>query len=321
MTQSSQTGVSPRATTARGGEQASSSSTLPEGLPQTLGRWLLVETEHSGTFAHVCQARPVYSTRNAEPAYAVKVLQQRWQHDRAAVDCIRREALVGREVVHPNLVSVLSAHVIDAPHYIVMPWLEGATLRTRIDRGSQFALPVVLWVTRQVAQALDALHRAGWMHADVKPDNIFLSAEGHATLIDLGFARRVPEEAKAAADRYVLGTMEYMAPEMITSALRPDIRSDIYSLGVTAFQLLSGRLPFTSHNVADLARQHCRTEPPDLRTLVPTISLPVAQFVRQMLAKEMLRRPQTPAELVSQLVKLEIETFAERFASPTASSK
>jgi serine/threonine-protein kinase len=260
----------------------------------------------------VCQARPVYGTPHAQAAYAVKVLKDQWQRDRSAIGCIQREALVGRRLVHPNLVSVLSAHVSDAPHYIVMPWLDGATLQTRIERGSRLALPVVLWVTRQVAQALDALYRTGWMHADVKPDNIFMSREGHATLIDLGFARRFSEESTSAADRYVLGTMEYMAPEMITSALRPDIRSDIYSLGVTAFQLLSGRLPFSSRSVAELAQQHCQAEPPDLQSLVPTISISVAQLIRQMLAKEMLRRPQTPAELVSQLVKLEIETFAER---------
>jgi len=288
---------------------------LPEGVPRALGRWLLAGPAHSGTFAHVCQARPVYSPPQTKAAYAVKVLQQRWQEDRAAIDSLRREALVGRQVVHPNLISVLSAHVSDEPYYVVMPWLDGKTLRTHIQSGMRLALPVALWVIRQIAQALDALHQAGWMHADVKPDNIFLSAEGHATLFDLGFARRVLEETTSAADRYVLGTMEYMAPEMITSTLRGDIRSDIYSLGVTAFQLFSGRLPFSGDSVARLAREQCQAEPADLRALVPNIPAALAQLVRQMLAKEMLRRPQTPAELVRQLVKLEIETFADRAAS------
>jgi serine/threonine protein kinase len=105
-----------------------------------------------------------------------------------------------------------------------------------------------------VAEALDALHAAGWMHADVKPSNVFVSSSGHVTLIDLGFARSADERG-SIADRPLLGTLNYMAPEVLYSSRGGDIRSDVYSLGVTLFEMLTGRLPFDSQDVAELASQ------------------------------------------------------------------
>ena len=169
----------------------------------------------------------------------------------------------------------------------------------------------MLWIARQVAEALEALDAAGWMHADVKPSNIFLAPEGHVTLLDLGFARR-PLEVGSVVDRCVVGTGSYIAPEMITSALRPDIRSDVYSLGVVLFEMLSGRLPYEGKDLAEVASQHKQARPPDLRRLAPHLPRGVIRLVQQMLAKEPLRRPQSPRELIARLVELEIGSFAER---------
>jgi len=197
------------------------------------------------------------------------------------------------------------------PYFIVMPWLAGATLDA-VRRAARAAeLPAILWYARQVAEALHALHQSGWMHGDIKPGNIHVSPEGHVTVLDLGFARRHLEEG-SAVDRCVQGTCQYMAPELITSALRADIRSDIYSLGVVLFELLAGRLPFEAADLAELASQHKQARPPDLRRLAPHLPGGVVGLVRQMLAKEPLRRPQTPRELIDRLVALEIESFAQR---------
>ena len=175
-------------------------------------------------------------------------------------------------------------------------------------------LPLALWIVRQATEALDALHTAGWMHGDVKPSNLLLSAEGHVTLLDLGFARR-PTEVGSVVQRCVMGTCHYLAPEMITSALRADIRSDIYSLGAMLFEMLAGRPPFESDDLAELARQHQQSRAPELRRLAPQVPGGVTWLVRQMLAKEPLRRPQSPRELIGRLVALEIATFGERAAS------
>jgi serine/threonine protein kinase len=278
--------------------------------PCRVGGWELVDRAGEGSLTEVYRARPV-GPADRPAAYAVKMLRPEWRQAPQAVAIMRREARVGREVAHPHLVAVLSASVDRPPHYVVMPWLAGRTLaRLQAERGP-LDLPKVLWIARQVGEALDALHQAGWMHADVKPGNIFVSPEGHVTLLDLGFARR-RDEIGSVVDRCVVGTCNYIAPEMITSALRPDIRSDVYSLGVVLFELLAGRLPFTGSNLAELATQHKQARPPDLCRLAPQLPRPVVRLVNEMLAKEPLRRPQTPAELIDRLVELEIETFGQR---------
>ena len=121
--------------------------------------------------------------------------------------------------------------------------------------GKPSTCPRALWIIRQTAEALSALDRAGWMHGDVKPGNLMISPSGHVTLLDLNFARRHGESG-AAVDRCILGTFYYIAPELLTSAIRADIRSDIYSLGVVFYEMLAGRRPFEAEDMADLAALH-----------------------------------------------------------------
>ena len=286
------------------------SAHTPRARPTSLGPWELLWCVGQGRLCQVFRARPA-SGPNRAAAYAVKVLAARWNDDAAAIEVMRREALVGRRLSHPHLIPILSAHVGAAPCFLVMPWLDGSPLSKLIAAGRRPSLPAALWIVRQVAEALDALHGGGWMHADVKPSNIMLSPRGHATLLDFGFARQ-PADQTSLVDRCVAGTMHYIAPEMITSALRPDIRSDIYSLGATLYELLCGRPPFTARHLAELAEQHRQHEPPDLRALLPSLPLEVAALVHSMLSKEPLRRPQTPRDVVTRLVALEIGTFRQR---------
>ncbi len=280
-------------------------------FPRRVGEWELVGLGGEGDLSRVYRARPVDTPADRPAMHALKMLHPRWENDPKAVCLFRREAVVGRTVAHPHLVSILAAHVVERPYFVIMPWLEGSTLARLLAADERLDLPIALWIARQVAEALDALHSAGWMHGDVKPDNTFISPEGHATLLDLGFARR-PDETGSVVERCVTGTCNYIAPEMITSALRADIRSDIYSLGVMLFEMLSGRLPFEGDDLAELATQHKQSAVPDLRRLVPQLPAGVVRLVRQMLAKEPLRRPQTPRELIDRLVAMEIETCAQR---------
>jgi len=280
-------------------------------LPCRVNQWELVHLAGEGSLTQVYRARPVGTMGDQPAGYALKMLRPRWQHDRRAIELVRREAFVGRRVSHPHLVAVLAANVHQPPYFVVMPWLCGQTLAYEQSVGRAIDLPVALWIARQVAEALGALDTAGWMHGDVKPGNIFVSPEGHVTLLDLGFARR-RQETGSVVDRCVVGTCNYMAPEAITSRLRPDIRSDIYSLGVVLFEALSGRPPFAGKDLAELATQHKVARPPDLRRLVPHLSAGVTRLVHEMLAKDPLRRPQTPGELIERLIALEVEAFAER---------
>ena len=274
-----------------------------------IGQWELGELVAAGGLTRVYRARPAGSPPDLPAPYALKMLRPRWHDDPRAVGLLRREALVGRTLSHPHVVSVLAASVSRPPYYVVMPWLSGTTLKARLAAQQTLPLHLALAVARQVAMALDALHRAGWMHGDVTPANIYISPEGHVTLLDLGFARR-RDEIGSAVDRCVMGTWTYIAPEMIISALRADIRSDIYSLGGVLYEMLSGRPPFQATEPADLAQQHRQAVPKPLRDFLPCLPLDVAHLVPRMLAKAPLRRPHTPADLVDQLVRLEIDAFS-----------
>lgn len=279
--------------------------------PLRLGGWDLLEQAAEGDFARVYRARPAEGSPGRPAAYALKVLRPEWECHPQAVALLAREAQLGRRISHPHLVSVLDSRVRESPRYLVLPWLDGRTLGTLLKEAVPPELPDVLWIARQTAEALAALHAVGWMHGDVKSGNILVSPAGHVTLLDLGFAKRWNEEA-TAADRMVAGTYAYLAPELLTSRLRADGRSDLYSLGVVLFEALSGRLPFAGQTLEELATQHRQAQPPDLKQLSPHLPNEVAGLVRRLLAKDPLRRPHTARELVAELVRLEIATFGER---------
>jgi len=278
---------------------------------ERLGPWELIRREHESSLSTIWRARPADSGDDRRAAYAVKVLRDRWADDPRALALFRREAQLGRTIAHPHLVSVLAVHLAEPPYYLVMPWLEGRTLRRLLDDGRPLELPAALWIARQTAEALGALTTGGWRHGDVKPTNIFVSPEGHVTLIDLGLARRAGQ-SDSVVDRCVTGTCAYFAPEAITSTLASDVRSDIYSLGVVLFEMLTGREPFDGDSLEAIIRQHRETRLPDPRRLAPHLPTDVVNLVRQMLAREPLRRPQTPGELVDRLARLEVLAFGQR---------
>lgn len=277
--------------------------------PTCVGPWQLVDLLGQGRLASVYLARPIDSAADQPPGYAIKLLRPEWQDDQRGLALLARELQVARKVSHPHLAPILAAELNVPPYYLAMPLLEGSTLAQRLDEGP-IDLPVALWIARQAAEALDALHAAGWTHGDLKPSNILVAASGHATLIDLGFARNALERC-SLVDRPVLGTIQYMAPEQLSSSWMADIRSDIYSLGVTLFEMFVGRAPFDAEEVSELAAQHRQDLPGDLRSLVPHLPTRAARLVQHMLAKQPLRRP-APQEVVRRLTVLEIDTFAER---------
>jgi eukaryotic-like serine/threonine-protein kinase len=278
-------------------------------LPRRLGRWVLERVIGEGAAATIYRARPA-SGADASARYAVKVLDRRIDRP-LALAFFRREAEVGRRIQHPHLVPVLTSQLSEPPYYLVMPHLLGRTVAERIHDGEQFALPHALWIARQAAEALAAIHAGGYMHGDVKPGNILVSPQGHATLIDLGFARELAESG-GALDRPILGTINYLAPELLTSSLGADARSDLYSLGATLYELLTWRPPIQATSLEELAEKQRHESIPDIRSLVPQIPIDVAELLRRLMAREPLRRPQSAGEVVKTLVALEIGTLAER---------
>src|SRR5438270_12801729 len=183
----------------------------------------------------------VYAARDcaADAACAVKVLRDDWDDPPTAVKLLQREARAGLHVRHPHLVRVTRAHVTCAPYFLVMDLLPGESLRERLRRDYRLGVMEALAMARQTAEALAALHRAGFLHGDVKPDNVRLTGAGTAVLIDLGFAHRPGEHADFLRDGYVLGTADYLAPELCAVEPSEDFGSDVFSLGVTLIEALT----------------------------------------------------------------------------------
>lgn len=278
-----------------------------------LGDWRLGARlcEHAGV--EVVEARP-WKSGEAKFRYVVK----RWASTLLSPEqlaLLAREALAGTVVNDPHVVPILSAHVNEAPFYYVMPRLEGQTLAAILARRGRLPTAKALWYARQAAEGLAALHDAGWLHADVKPSNLFAGPDGHVTLIDLGYARPRDDEPNGEA-QCVLGTVNYLAPEAVCSRLRVDARSDLYSLGVVMYQLLSGRLPFSGATPADIVAAHVSAEPQPLRELVSSLPNEVCSLVRRLLHKQPMRRHDSARELVAELTALEIAFLDERVVGP-----
>lgn len=274
-----------------------------------MGPWQLVRLLGEGAMTRVYLSRPLDAPEST-PAYAVKTLRREWWRDEQAIEMLRREAWVGRHANSPHLAPVLASQVTQPPFYLVFPRLSGETLAERLERGESVSMSQTLWIARQVAEALAALYRdTGMIHCDVKPSNIHISPDGHATLLDFGFCQTALE-ARSWASRPVMGTLNYIAPERVTSACAADPRSDLYSLGVTLYQMLTGELPLTASDPTELVIMHRQAKPRCLRDACPGIAKPVASLVHRLLAKDPMRRPSYPEEVVRELVRLEIDAFA-----------
>lgn len=278
---------------------------------QRVGPWRLVALAGEGAWTHVFRASPMRFPESAPADYAVKMLRPEFQHEPIASRFLQREELVGRQVTHPHLAPVLSSRIDRKPFFVTTPFLEGATLRECLVGPPARALTVSasLWVARQIAEAMVALHAAGWLHGDIKPSNIFIAPTGHATLIDLGFARRLGPHLDAHAVPWdqllVLGTPAYAAPEIQQGETKADPASDVYSLGVVLFEMLTGRWPFPYADARRQAAAHCHDPAPDPRTFVEHIPARVTRLVSRMLAKPCSDRP-VATELVERLIDLEI---------------
>lgn len=221
---------------------------------------------------------------------------------------IRREGAVGLAVQHTHLVRVRRVHLTAAP-YVVLDFVDGTSLRDVLRR--HYCLPTrkALWIIRQVAEALAALHRAGYMHGDVKPENVLVTPAGSAVLIDLGYARHPGENVLFRQQGIILGTADYLAPESCDLAVDGEPSADIFGLGVMLFEMLTGRLPFASGTMSTTLQAHRQERPLDLKDVSSNWPPALRCLLRSLLARRPQGRPSATA-LVHELTRLEIRALA-----------
>ena len=214
-----------------------------------------------------------------------------------------REGRLAAKIHHPNIVGVLDIEQ-DADtgvDYIVMEYVDGGNVRKLLRRAGHLDEVMTYAVLHGVAEALVAAAEAGIVHRDIKPDNIMFTKRGEVKLADLGIAKNLAEASVLTQNEAMLGTPAYLSPEQVEQPHNVDVRSDLYSLGATAFEMVTGHPPYVATTIFDTVRKIFDHPVPDPRSEVPQLSVWMSSIIQTLLAKEPERRFQTPAALLDAL--------------------
>ena len=234
-----------------------------------------------------------------ERSVAIKVLHADMSQDPSQLERFRREARAAARLQHPHVVTVIDAGEDDGQPYIVFEYVEGETLKERIRRLGRLPVAEAIAYSIEIGRALSAAHSERIVHRDVKPQNVLIDAEGRAKVTDFGIARSLELDGLTAAGR-VLGTTDYVAPEQAIGEGATE-QSDIYSLGVCLWEMLTGDVPFKGTNQVAVAMQHVRDPLPDVTHVRPEVSAVLASIVDRSTRKELQNRYATVDEMVRDL--------------------
>ncbi len=239
--------------------------------------------------------------RLGERPIAVKALREVSELRTKEVDRFRREARIASELQCPQVVQVYDFIEEDDCCFLVMELVEGANLKQRVVRDGPVEPVAALRIAAQVCRALSCAHAAGFIHRDIKPQNVLLAANGEIKLTDFGIAR-VSESTSFTTSGIVLGTADYISPEQAQGfALTP--ATDLYALGVVLFEMLTGTLPFPGPSVVAVAMLHTTKAPPPLRMLNPALPHRLERLVRRSMAKDPAQRFRSAAEMERVLLR------------------
>ena len=228
---------------------------------------------------------------------AVKVLKQEFSENANFVSKFRIEAQAAAGLMHPNIVNVYDVGEESENHYIVMELVEGITLKKYIEKKARLSVKEAVSIAIQVSMGIEAAHNNHIIHRDIKPQNIIISKEGKVKVTDFGIAKAATSNTITSN---VMGSVHYTSPEQARGGYS-DEKSDIYSLGVTMFEMLTGRVPFNGETTVAIAIKHIQEEFPSPREYVPEIPICVEQIVLKCCQKSPDRRYQSMAELIADL--------------------
>ena len=289
-------GAESRATTQRPGPQGAAPG-QPADYSRLVGetldlRYVVTRKIGEGGMSFVYLADDVIKKEQV----AIKILSPALSHDRNAMARLRREAELAGKLAHPNVCHIIRlGETSNGVVYVVMPFVQGELLCDMTNRAKQLSLEVTVRYITDIAAGLHVAHELGIVHRDLKPENIMISSDpkggDRAIVMDFGLAKERlagPELKKLTATGIVLGTPEFMSPEQLRG--KPlDPRTDVYSLGLMAYEMLSGKLPFVGRTQQEIMIARLRSEPTPIRAARPDLDFP--EGVERVLQKSMQREP------------------------------
>ena len=261
-------------------------------------RYEILEMIGSGGMATVYKAK----CRVLNRFVAIKVLKDSFKYDADVVKRFNAESRAAARLSHPNIVQVYDVSETGGLDYIVMEYVDGITLKDYIKRRGVLPWKEARDFAIQIGKALECAHKNHIIHKDIKPHNVLLKRDGMIKVADFGIAQAVTTETRVA-DSSNLGSVHYISPEQGRGGY-VDERSDIYSLGVVLYEMLTGKLPFDGANAVAIALMKLEKEPEDCRKINPSIPDSIARIVMKAMSKEQFARYQTAGEMVADLETL-----------------
>lgn len=256
-------------------------------------RYEIIDKVGSGGMADVYKAR----CHRLNRFVAIKVLKPEYSDDKNFVKKFRGEAQSAAGLSHPNIVNVYDVGDDNGLHYIVMELVEGITLKNFIERKGKLEVKEAVGIAIQIAMGMEAAHTNHIIHRDIKPQNIIISREGKVKVTDFGIAKATNSNTITSN---AMGSVHYLSPEQARGGYS-DEKSDIYSLGVTLYEMLSGKVPFAGDNTVSVALLHIQGEATPLREIDPNIPISVDRIVQKCMQKKPERRYLSASELITDL--------------------
>ncbi len=259
------------------------------------GRYRLEAKLGSGGMSTVYLARD----ETLDRPVAAKVMHREMSEQPDQLERFRREARAVAKLSHPNIVAVIDAGEDGGHPYIVFEYVEGENLKQRIKRLGPLDSQEAIAYAIEIARGLEVAHARKLVHRDVKPQNVLIDAEGRAKVTDFGIARQLEQQGVTDTGR-VLGTTDYVSPEQAMGQ-GVDPRSDVYSLGVVLYEMLTGELPFSADTQVGVAMKHVNEELPDVQRRRPQLSAAAALVIERATSKDTSKRYASIREMVSDL--------------------
>ena len=271
-------------------------------VDQVIGQCIIEEKVGEGGMGIVYRAR--HSTLNKE--VAIKLLRPNLPTDTNGVGRFVREGRAAASLDHPAIVNVYDAGNQNGVYYIVMQYVDGESLSARLDREHRIPIEEAVEIFQAAAEGIEHAHSKGIIHRDIKPDNILLGSDGSVKIADFGLARMLEYDGNLSQTGAVVGSPTFMSPEQALGK-KTDTRADIYSLGATLYQMVTGEPPFRARGFMEAIWKIVKEAPPAAHQVQPEVSVAFSRYIHSLMRKDPRNRVQTIDEALENIRALENE--------------